>query len=432
MRVGTNTVLQLDPEPGPQPAAKLNGAIPGNPADLQRDLPRIGPLIELGVLKAEDFAPEVRAKNFLQRAFIADPRNDENLVVAQFHVAMLRFHNAVVDWLQNSEKRFDPPGRSDLFEDAQRIVRWTFQWLVVNDFMKTLLDEAQVKKVREGRARDYFKTAGDDKEAYMPIEFSVACYRFGHSMVRDSYDFNRNFGRLKDGVEDDGFIIPRATLDLLFAFTGKSPNPFRGEKTLPHNWIIEWQRFDGSSAQSERTARLIDTHLDAPLGKLANEGDPAASTHEQKRISDLLRQLAQRNLRRGYHLSLPTGQALATALDITPLTPAEILDGCADGVKAVLAKYGFDKRTPLWFYTLKEAERANGTRLGPLGSRVIAETFIGVLLSDPKSYLVKQPNWDPSKSIPGTGGPLKLKGDRTIKTIGDLFEFAGVKQPQQQ
>ena len=426
MRVGTNTVLQLDPDPE-APEAKLRGAIPGNPNDLQRDLPRIGPLIELGVLKEDDFTPEVRKKNFLQRAFIADPRNDENLIVAQFHLAMLRFHNAVVDWLQHREKRFDPPGRSDLFEDAQRIVRWTFQWLVVNDFMKTLLDDEQVKKVREGRAKDYFETAGDHKEPYMPVEFSVACYRFGHSMIRDAYDFNRNFGRLLDDADSDGFLARRATLDLLFIFTGKSENPFLGAPTLPHNWIIEWQRFDGTAKRSERTARLIDTHLDSLLGKLLNEGDPEAKTEEQKRISALQKQLAKRNLRRGYHLSLPTGQALATALDIKPLTPAEILDGCTDKVKDVLQKYDFDQHTPLWFYTLKEAERAGGARLGPLGSRVVAETFIGVLLADPESYLVKQPDWDPSKNIPNTGGPLKLKDGRTIKTIADLLEFAGVK-----
>jgi hypothetical protein len=249
-------------------------------------------------------------------------------------------------------------------------------------------------------------------------------------MVRGGYDFNRNFGRLTDGGDDDGFISGGASLNQLFTFTGKSANPLGGSPTLPHNWIIEWPRFDGSSPRPRRTARLIDTRLDAPLGALQNEGKPTSTppTPEEVRINALLKQLAQRNLRRGYHLSLPTGQALATALDIPPLTSEQITGGNSDAVNKALTDGGFIDRTPLWFYTLKEAELGGGKQLGPLGSRVVAETFIGVLLADPESYLVKQPDWNPSKRIPGTGGPLTLAdGKRTIQTIGDLFEFAGVK-----
>lgn len=425
LRVGTNTVA-VDPD-----GKQLIGALVPTFSDLQRDLPRIGPLLDLGVLKLDDLPPELRESTTLrQRAFIGDPRNDENLIVAQFHVAMLRFHNAVVDYLQFNTKRFDPPAKSDLFEDAQRVVRWTFQWLVVNDFLKTLLREDQLKKVLDARASKYFKRADHGNEPYMPIEFSVACYRFGHSMVRGAYDYNRNFGRQKDAADSpDGNLRARATLDQLFEFTGKHKAPFRGAPTVPHNWIIEWQRFDGSSKLPGRTARLIDTRLDNPLGDLLNEGKElsATPTPEEERINKLLKQLAQRNLRRGYHLSLPTGQALATALDIKPLTAAEIRDGNSEDVNEALDKGGFAERTPLWFYTLKEAELEGGTRLGPLGSRVVAETIIGVLIADPESYLVKQPSWNPSKPILGVGGPVKLSDGRSIQEIGDLLEFAGVK-----
>ena len=74
--------------------------------------------------------------------------------------------------------------------------------------------------------------------------------------------------------------------------------------------------------------------------------------------------------------------------------------------------------------------REEGNRLGEVGSRIVAETIIGVLFADPKSYLSKDPGWDPSKPVPGSGGPLKLKDGRTIAKIGDLFEFAGVKPPK--
>jgi hypothetical protein len=46
----------------------------------------------------------------------------------------------------------------------------------------------------------------------MPLEFSVAGYRFGHSMVRGNYDFNLNFNRSGQPT----------TLDFLFTFTALS------------------------------------------------------------------------------------------------------------------------------------------------------------------------------------------------------------------
>jgi hypothetical protein len=427
LRIGKNTVTTISPN-GP-----VAGAVPPPLDDLHRDLPRIGELLDLGVVKDSDFTASLRAQPFFRkRAFIADPRNDENLIVAQFHVALLRFHNAVVDQLRFKEPRLDPPHHNDLFEDAQRIVRWTFQWLVVNDFMAQVLKPETVEAVIKSGAKAYFRSAGDSKEPYMPLEFSVACYRFGHSMIREFYDYNRNFGRATkpDGTEDEtvtqGFIAPHGTLNQMFQFTGKHKDPFIAEldgglknhaQTLPHNWIIEWDRFDGTDPLTLRTTRKIDTHLEFPLGALLNESPGTAN---------VLQILAKRNLRRGFHLSLPTGQALATALDIAPLSDAELESGNSPAVNDALKN--LKGHTPLWFYTLKESElKEGGNRLGALGSRIVAETLIGVLLADPESYLVKQPTWNPGKPIVGAGGPLKLKDGRTIKKIGDLLEFAGVK-----
>jgi hypothetical protein len=97
---------------------------------------------------------------------------------------------------------------------------------------------------------------------------------------------------------------------------------------------------------------------------------------------------------------------------------------------AALEQGGFFERTPLWYYVLKEAEvREKGEHLGELGSRIVAETVIGVMLTDPESYLTKDHSWDPSKTAPGAGGPLQLADGRTIKKISDLLEFAGVRPP---
>ena len=433
MRIGMNTVTN---GPGGQPL----GPVPPPANDLARDLPRIGALLDLGVVKPEEFPEHLRnSATFRQRAFVGDPRNDENLAVAQFHTAMLRFHNAVVDWLRFKNPHYDEQRQEELFEDARKIVRWTFQWLVVNDFLHTLARPDIVAKVLQDRARLYTRrSAMEHHRPFMPLEFSVACYRFGHSMIRNAYDFNRNFGRKPD--DSPGFVIPAATLDLFFLFTGKSPTPFNSfAETLPHNWIVEWDRFDGSTPHAEsngepaRVARKIDTRLSPFLGDLSNEGNDKDSTKtpdEQNRISMLLKQLARRNLRRGYQLSLPTGQALARAVGAQALTPAELDQNASTAMNEALQEGGFLEHTPLWYYVLKEAEvREDGQRLGELGSRIVVETMIGVLLADPESYLARRPDWDPAQPTPGSGGPLQLKDGRTIKKIGDLLEFAGVKQP---
>lgn len=171
-------------------------------------------------------------------------------------------------------------------------------------------------------------------------------------------------------------------------------------------------------------ARKIDTRLAPTLGNLPNEGnDPPDAS-----FKELLKHLARRNLRRGYQLSLPTGQAMALAFGVKPLSPDELGQKGTEAMKQALEQGGFFERTPLWFYVLKEAEvRGGGNRLGEVGSRIVAETIIGVLVEDPESYLSNDPGWDPSKPVPETGGPLKLKDGRMIAKIGDLFEFAGVR-----
>jgi hypothetical protein len=428
MRIGTAEVVPN--------AASPAGAVPPPTADLNRDLPRIGALLAAGVVTKEEFPESLQNnKTFEQRAFIGDPRNDENLVVAQFHLALLRFHNAVVDWLQANDPRQDKRDADRLFEDARGIVRWTFQWLTVNQFLKTLLKPEVVDRVVGEGAPLYRERLKGAKGPYMPVEFSVACYRFGHSMIRNVYDYNRNFGR----QEGNGApLIPNATLNLLFLFTGKSPTPFDPSggqaspppKVLPHNWIIEWNRFDGTSphdgsdGQPARLARKIDTHLAPRLGRMSNEGE---DEDPNDRVSTLLKHLARRNLRRGYQLSLPTGQALARAIGAAALTRDELGRDNSPEMNQALEAGGFFDRTPLWFYVLKEAEvREGGQRLGEVGSRVVAETFIGVLLADPESYLAQNRNWDPSQPARKVKEAVKLPDGRPITTIRDLLVFAGV------
>ena len=348
-------------------------------------------------------------------ALIGDGRNDENLIVAQFHVAFLRFHNAVVEWALNNAQY--PQDDRELFERARDLVRWHYQWLVVHDYLKTVTLPGVVDKVLLGGNRHFEPRDG---EVYMPLEFSVAAYRFGHSMVRGFYDYNRNFGR-KDG--GPGAVIPFAPFQLIFAFTGSArPEPFNGggTLTLPFNWVIEWNRFvDKGDSQPDHFARKIDTQLAPPLFDMINQ-IPADAESLPEQIKDILKRLAVRNLLRGYQLALPTGQAVAGALGVTPLTEAELQRDNSEAVNAALVEGGFLQATPLWFYVLKEAEvRANGNSLGEVGSRIVAETLIGQLRADPESYLNQDGGWSPEQGV-------LLPDGEPIVTIKDLFRFAGL------
>lgn len=243
--------------------------------DLARDLPRVGKVAQIG-----------------------DGRNDENLIVAQLHLAFLRFHNAAVDWVRAHEP--ERTGVGQVFLRARDLTRWTYQWLCVHDFLETITQPGTVDAVLTNED-DLLDLASRDVP-YMPLEFSVAAYRFGHSMVRGTYDWNRNFGRPGNNT------AKVATFEQMFQFTGRGG--FAGPaQTLPGNWPAEWDRFvDRNSLLDDRFARRIDTHLAFPLSQMVNQVDDPTLPGA---IQDLLKHLARRNLLRGYRLGLPTGQAVA-------------------------------------------------------------------------------------------------------------------------
>lgn len=362
--------------------------------DLYRDLPRLN-----------------------KTAQIADSRNDENLIIAQFHTAFLRFHNSVVQSLQAAG--YLP--NAETFEHARQLVRWHYQWLVVHDYLKTVTLPGTVDKLLLGGLKHYTL----DGEPFMSLEFSVAAFRFGHTMVRAAYDHCRNFGRpATDPVSGapNSPLLPNAPFELLFAFTGNGfPTPFPQPgttDTLPFNWCIEWDRFvDKGSSLPDHFARKIDTLLAPPLRALVNQGnDPAIS----ERIKHILKRLARRNLLRGYLLSIPTGQRVADAMGVDRLSADELRQGNSSVLNDVLAEHGFLERTPLWYYVLKEAEvRANGNSLGALGSRIVGETIIGQLFHDRGSYIHLAGGWDPGQGV-------RLPNGDPIVTIRDFIRFAGL------
>jgi len=303
-------------------------------------------------------------------ALIGDPRNDENVIVSQLHLLFLKFHNRVVDHLAAQ-----PLDGDALFEEAQRLVRWHYQWVVRHDFLPTVVGDALTFE------RGLF---GADDRPFMPVEFSGAAFRFGHTMVREDYVLN-----------DDSGAVPPFRLA-----RGKRAGSqhLGGFRPLAQDLVIQWARFfdvPGEKNQVQMSMRL-DTSLETVLKKVPPDG----------------KALARLNLQRGRALGLPAGGDVAEALGVPRLTKAQLKLGAITDADARTA---LEEATPLWYYVLREAgtEGIGGRHLGPVGGRIVAEVLIGLLEADLSSYLRHYPDWRPE--LPGADGDFK---------IGDLITIA--------
>jgi hypothetical protein len=364
-----------------------------------------------------------------RRALIGDPRNDENSIVSQFQALMLRFHNRVVD---------DNPRLE--FSALQRIVRWHYQWAVIHDFLPKIVSAPVLESLKRNGKFDkgLLKFFHWKNEPFMPVEFAVAAYRLGHSMVRPGYRLN----------DDDATLLPIFPIppNTIAGDPAGILDGLTGFQAMAANRGIDWGRFidldgDGrpygddpdkvnpaNAAMKKRLqfAYRIDTSVVTPLSVLPSTvaSDPPPS-------------LPQRNLIRSFELGLPTGQSVAKAMGIKPLDDNEIVIGKAvdapsgDDVLGRLSDLpqlsAFLGNCPLWTYVLAEAARTRillsipveggkkitTPQLGPVGGRVVAEVFLGMLFGDNDSFLSVDPEWIPT---------IGKKGDKFA--LRDIVAFA--------
>jgi hypothetical protein len=280
-------------------------------------------------------------------AIIADPRNDSHLLMAQMHLAMLKVHNALVD-----DVRARGTQANHVFEYAARETRRNYQWIVLNEFLPTLVGRSLVDQILADGPR-WFAPKSDP---FIPLEFADGAYRFGHGQIRCRYQLNSWSEPLP--------MFP----DLL------------GFRPVPRQRAVDWTLFfDSDGRRTAQRARKIDARLVPSLIHLpvAITGDCDVEEYHS---------LAARDLQRGQGVGLPSGEAVARHMGIEPLTPADV----------GLSSAGWSGETPLWYYLLREAfVRTSGHRLGPVGGRIVAEVLVGLIDRDPDSVRKAEPAWRP-------------------------------------
>ena len=290
------------------------------------------------------------ARNHEDVALIGDPRNDENAIVSQLHLLFARFHNRIADDVGS-------------FEKARRLVLRHYHWIVLDDYLPKILGR------RFKGPRKHFRPEG---EPFIPVEFSGAAFRFGHSMVKPDYE-----------------IVPPPEVPSLIGVKGVTLFPFLlGFRKLEPERVISWERFFATTDAKPQDSSAIDTRLAGKLYELPFDGEPA---------------LARRTLLRGIKLGLPSGQDLATELGVRALDEKDLLlDGVPEPARTRLAR-----STPLWYWILCEAQKAGGRHLGDLGALIVGEVLTGLIETDPQSFVKQKPEWKPG-ILGGTKGHFSM------------------------
>ena len=287
-------------------------------------------------------------------ALVGDPRNDVHVFISQLHRALIGAHNHLADRL-----REDGVAAEDCFDAARRATMWHYQWIIVEDYLPTLVGRDLVEEVKDP-ARRCYRAAGTP---IIPFEFADAAFRYGHGQIRHRY-------RLRSGGDEYG-VFP----DLV------------GFRPVAPEHRIEWRLLFGDDAQR---AKRMDGRLAASLIAL-----PMAITGAVD--VEAYHSLAARDLQRGAAIGLPSGEAIARKIGAQPLTAAQ----------AGLAAFGWSGETPLWLYVLREADvRGGGDRLGEVGGRLVAEVLLGLIDADPESYRALEPDWQPT--LPASGERFEL------------------------
>ncbi len=322
-----------------------------------QDMPFKGAKLLTG---ADEDASNIHRRNDLLRsvnnnAIIGDFRNDENRILSQLQLAFIKIHNMFCDQIHEDEGLEE----GKLLEAARRQTVWHYQWAVVTDFLPAMCGDAVVDRILT-QGRKHF-----NRGSFIPVEFSVAAYRFGHSMIPMKIQAQKN----------------KPSFELFGSTYGRGFSPLSNDLA-----IVDWHElFNTPENRQVQMAEKLDTKMAEDLLKL-----PFLPKDQNS--------LATRNLLRGNSFLLPGGEVVAAHMGRPQAEIDTVLTLVRNSTNQAITS-----GVPLWYYILAEAEVIGrettpgnfepGEGLGPVGATIVAETLIGLLEYDESSFLGANRNW---------------------------------------
>lgn len=315
------------------------------------------------------------------QAVIPDIRNDENLIVSQLHVAFMSFHNKMVNRILKERninlEKISYREKEKVFKEARQQTIWHYQFVVLNDYLPEILGEKNTIYPENFSENYSFRST-----PFIPVEFSAAAFKFGHSQVREVYVFNKYVGNTTPLLPDQ-----------------------RPEK----QFYVDWRLFFGEGLpvseftdKSSAFISLIEKYIDASgelvLIRASKIGPLFISPLMELRHGNQVINLATQDLLRGLKLQLPSGQTVARALALNVLDWHKLshLFGQGRFPNSLVDEEKFKENTPLWYYIMAEAlAEKGGSSLGPVGGYIIKKVFLDLIKADKGSYLNQEPDWVP-------------------------------------
>jgi hypothetical protein len=262
-------------------------------------------------------------------ASIPEPRNDENIILAQLHRLWQRVHESIVR-------------HGATHTQAREDVILLFQAVVIDDYLRRMLQPHVFHScIRMGEVHLGFAKDG------VPKVFSHAVFRFGHSMVRRTYTLN---------PDARGIMLSKL---------------FLAGSAIPEEFKISWPEFfELDPERNPQSAMGIDTSITDLMTGVPDEN------HGPQNV--VLRNLeAGRGLPAGvdYVNGLLMGDASHPRIDAA----LHLHLAANDSVQALGLRGG---ELPLLPYILLEGElQAQRRGLGVLGSLIVGEVICNAIRS---------------------------------------------------
>lgn len=302
-------------------------------------------------------------RDHLNNPFIPDIRNDFNIILSQTHLIFQLLHNKL---MKNSIDK----NIINKFNKVKKEVIYTYQWIIVYDFLYKLVDNSILDSIFENKSKYYHS---EDMEECIPLEFIMLLKSLNNMLLPNVIKLNETS------------ILNESDL-YSYKYNYCIDDPI--------NWSC---LFEVDELNPPYYSKKINTNIIEDLNYTYNIYDDSIdkTSYNSVLLNDIL--FSQYN-------ELPCGQHIAHMFNIPPIDKSIFNDN-------VLEDLGMVEKTPFLIYVLKEADIfKRGKQLTGIGGIIIAEVILSILFDDKNSFFNEPNGWKPSI-------PSKVEGYPTLVDI---------------